>query len=147
VSFNDVTVINALAAHLEAATPPTGYTLRKVHAYPPDNLAVVPAAVIVPADDTVSYGAANRQITLNLAVTLYLNPQADLARKYQDLMTWRTWLRDSLINGVTLNGTDAVAQASVTGTSIGNDQWADQDYLTVTATVEISAVEAINASA
>lgn len=147
MSFNDVTVINALAAHLEAATPPTGYTLRKVHAYPPDNLAVVPAAVIVPADDTVSYGAANRQITLNLAVTLYLNPQADLARKYQDLMTWRTWLRDSLINGVTLNGTDAVAQASVTGTSIGNDQWADQDYLTVTATVEISAVEAINASA
>jgi len=108
---------------------------------------VVPAAVIVPADDTVSYGAANRQITLNLAVTLYLNPQADLARKYQDLMTWRTWLRDSLINGVTLNGTDAVAQASVTGTSIGNDQWADQDYLTVTATVEISAVEAIDASA
>ena len=147
MSFNDVTIINALAAHLEAATPPTGYALRKVHAYPPDNLAVVPAAVIVPADDTVSYGAANRQITLNLAVTLYLNPQADLARKYQDLMTWRTWLRDSLINGVTLNDTDAVAQASVTGTSIGNDQWADQDYLTVTATVEISAVEAINASA
>jgi len=147
VSFNDVTIINALAAHLKAATPPTGYALRQVHAYPPDNLAVVPAAVIVPADDTVSYGAANRQITLNLAVTLYLNPQADLARKYQDLMTWRTWLRDSLINGVTLNGTDAVAQASVTGTSIGNDQWADQDYLTVTATVEISAVEAINASA
>ena len=147
MSFNDVTIINALAAHLTAQTPPTGYALRKVHAYPPDNLAVVPAAVIVPADDTVSYGAANRQITLNLAVTLYLNPQADLARKYQDLMTWRTWLRDSLINGVTLNGTDAVAQASVTGTSIGNDQWADQDYLTVTATVEISAVEAINASA
>ena len=147
MSFNDVTIINALAAHLEAATPPTGYTLRKVHAYPPDNLAVVPAAVIVPADDIINYGAANRQITLNLAVTLYLNPQADLARKYQDLMTWRTWLRDSLINGVTLNGTDAVAQASVTGTSIGNDQWADQDYLTVTATVEISAVEAINASA
>lgn len=147
MSFNDVTVINALATHLRASTPPTGYALRIVHAYPPDNLAVVPAVVIVPADDSVSYGAANRQITLNLAVTVYLNPQADLARKYQDLMTWRTWLRDSLLDGVTLDGTDAVAQASVTGTSIGNDQWADQDYLTVTATVEISCVEAFSASA
>lgn len=147
MSFNDVTIINALAAHLTAATPPTGYTLRTVHAYPPDNLAVVPAAVIVPADDSVSYGAANRQVTLNLAVTVYLQPQADMARKYQDLMAWRTWLRDCLIDGVTLNGTDAVAQASVTGTSIGNDQWADQDYLTVTATVEVTAVEAISASA
>ena len=147
MSFNDVTIINALAAHLTAATPPTGYTLRKVHAYPPDNLAVVPAAVIVPADDSVSYGAANRQVTLNLAVTVYLHPQADLGRKYQDLMAWRTWLRDSLIDGVTLNGTDSVAQASVTGTSIGNDQWNEMDYLTVTATVEVSAVEAINASA
>jgi hypothetical protein len=147
VSFNDVTIINALAAHLTAAIPPTGYTLRKVHAYPPDNLAVVPAAVIVPAEDSVTYGAANRQVTLNLAVTVYLQPQADMGRKYQDLMAWRTWLRDSLIDGVTLNGTDAVAQASVTGTSIGNDQWADSDFLTVTATVEISSVEAINASA
>ena len=147
MSFNDVTIINALAAHLTAATPPTGYTLRQVHAYPPDNLAVVPAAVIVPAEDSVTYGAANRKVTLNLAVTVYLQPQADMARKYQDLMAWRTWLRDSLIDGVTLNGTDAVAQASVTGTSIGNDQWADSDFLTVTATVEISSVEAINASA
>jgi len=147
VSFNDVTIINALAAHLTAATPPTGYTLRQVHAYPPDNLAVVPAAVIVPAEDSVTYGAANRKVTLNLAVTVYLQPQADMARKYQDLMAWRTWLRDSLIDGVTLDGTDAVAQASVTGTSIGNDQWADSDFLTVTATVEISSVEAINVSA
>ena len=147
MSFNDITIINALAAHLRAATPPTGYTLRQVHAYPPDNLAVVPAAVIVPAEDSVTYGAANRKVTLNLAVTVYLQPQADMARKYQDLMAWRTWLRDSLIDGVTLNGTDAVAQASVTGTSIGNDQWAESDFLTVTATVEISSVEAINVSA
>lgn len=147
MSFNDVTIINALAAHLTAKGAPAGYTLRNVHAYPPDNLAVVPAAVIVPADDSVSYGAANRQITLNLAVTVYLQPQADMGRKYADLMAWRTWLRDSLIDGVTLDGTDAVAQASVTGTSIGNDQWGDMDFLTVTATVEVTAVEAINASA
>ena len=147
MSFNDVTIINALAAHLRAATPPTGYTLRTVHAYPPDNLAVVPAVVIVPADDSVSYGAANRQVTLNLTATVYLQPQADLARKYADLMAWRTWLRDSLIDGVTLDGADAVAQASVISTSIGTDQWAEQDYLTVTASIVIAAVEAINASA
>lgn len=147
MSFNDVTVINALAAHLTARTAPTGYTLRQVHAYPPDNLAVVPAAVIVPADDSINYGAANRQVGLNLTVTVYLQPQADLARKYEDLMAWRTWLRDCLIDGVTLDGTDAVAQASVTGTNIGTDQWADQDYLTVTANILISSVEAFNASA
>lgn len=147
MSFNDVTIINALAAHLTAQTPPTGYALRQVHAYPPDNLAVVPAVVIIPADDSINYGAANRQITLNLTATVYLQPQADLARKYADLMAWRTWLRDSLIDGVTLDGADAVAQASVISTSIGTDQWADQDYLTVTASIVIAAVEAINASA
>lgn len=147
MSFNDVTIINALAAHLTAKTPPTGYALRQVHAYPPDNLAVVPAVVIIPADDSINYGAANRQITLNLTATVYLQPQADLARKYADLMAWRTWLRDSLTDGVTLDGADAVAQASVISTSIGTDQWADQDYLTVTASIVIAAVEAINASA
>jgi hypothetical protein len=62
-------------------------------------------------------------------------------------MTWRTWLRDSLIDGVTLNGTDAVAQASVTSTSIGTDTWGDQDYLTITGTVEVSSVEGIATSA
>jgi hypothetical protein len=62
-------------------------------------------------------------------------------------MTWRTWLRDSLIDGVTLNGTDAVAQASVTSTNIGTDTWGDQDFLTISATVEVSSVEAISASA
>jgi hypothetical protein len=48
---------------------------------------------------------------------------------------------------VTLNNTDAVAQASVTSTNIGTDTWADQDFLTISATVEVSSVEAISASA
>ena len=147
MSFNDRTIIAGLAAHLTAQTPPTGYVLRTVHSFPPDNLAVVPAAVIIPGDDTIAYGASNRQITLTLNVVVYIQPQADLGRKYADLMTWRTWLRDSLIDGVTLDGTDAVAQASVTSTSIGTDTWADSDYLTITATVEIAAVEAIATSA
>jgi hypothetical protein len=147
VSFNDATVIAGLAAHLTAATPPTGYALRAVHAYPPDNLPVVPACVIVPGDDTIGYGASNRQVVLTLNATIYIQPQADLGRKYADLMVWRTWLRDSLINGVTLDGTDAVAQASVVSTSIGTDTWADSDFLTISASVEVSSVEAIATSA
>ena len=147
MSFNDATIVAGLAAHLSAKTKPTGYSLRAVHAYPPDNLPVVPAAVIIPAEDTINYGAANRQVTLTLTATIYIQPQADLARKYADLNAWRTWLRDSLIDGVTLDGTDAVAQASVTSTSLGTDTWADQDYLTISATIEVTGVEAINASA
>lgn len=147
MSFNDATIISGLAAHLLTKTAPTGYTLRAVHAYPPDNLPVVPACVIIPAGDSVAYGAANRQVTLTLTATIYIQPQADLARKYQDLMAWRTWLRDSLIDGVTLNGTDAVAQASVISTTLGTDVWADQEYLTIAAEIQVSSVEAINASA
>jgi hypothetical protein len=145
--MNDAIIIAALAKHLEDKMSPVGYALRKVHAYPPDNLAVVPAAVIVPGDDSISYGASNRQVVLTLNVTVYIQPQADLGRKYADLMVWRTWLRDSLIDGVTLDGASTVAQASVTSTAIGTDTWADQDYLTISATVEVAVVEAISASA
>lgn len=147
MSFNDATVIAGLAAHLTAKTPPTGYSLRQVYAYPPDNLAVVPAIVIVPGEDRVEYGAANRQVVLTLTAILYLQPQADLARKYADLMVWRTWLRDSLIDGVTLDWTDSVAQASVTSTTMGTDTWADQEYLTISASIDVAGVEAISASA
>ena len=145
--MNDATILAGLAAHLTAATPPTGYTLRQVHTFPPDNLAVVPACVLIPGDDSISYGASNRQVVLTINATVYIQPQADLGRKYADLMAWRTWLRDSLIDGVTLDGTSTVAQASVTSTAIGTDTWAEQDYLTISATVEVAVVEAINTSA
>jgi hypothetical protein len=144
---NDATILAGLAAHLTAATPPTGYSLRQVHTFPPDNLPVVPACVLIPGDDSISYGASNRSVVLTINATLYIQPQADLGRKYADLMAWRTWLRDSLIDGVTLDGTATVAQASVTSTAIGTDTWADQDYLTISATVEVAVVEAINTSA
>jgi len=144
---NDATILAGLAAHLTAATPPTGYTLRQVHTFPPDNLAVVPAIVLIPGDDSISYGASNRSVVLTINATVYIQPQADLGRKYADLMAWRTWLRDSLIDAVTLDGTSTVAQASVTSTAIGTDTWADQDYLTISATVEVAVVEAINTSA
>ena len=145
--MNDATILAGLAAHLTAATPPTGYSLRQVHTFPPDNLAVVPACVLIPGDDSISYGASNRQVVLTINATVYIQPQADLGRKYADLMAWRTWLRDSLIDGVTLDGTSVVAQASVVSTAIGTDTWADQDYLTISATVEVAVVEAINTSA
>ena len=145
--MNDATILAGLATHLTAATPPTGYTLRQVHTFPPDNLPVVPAIVLIPGDDTISYGASNRQVVLTINATVYIQPQADLGRKYADLMAWRTWLRDSLIDGVTLDGTSTVAQASVTSPAIGTDTWADQDYLTISATVEVAVVEAINTSA
>ncbi|CAB4189292.1 hypothetical protein UFOVP1184_14 [uncultured Caudovirales phage] len=147
MSFTDTTVIAGLAAHLSAKSAPTGYTLRQVHTYPPDNLPVVPACVLIPGDDAVNYGASNRQILLTINATIYIQPQADLGRKYADLMAWRTWLRDSLIDGVTLDGTDAVAQASVVSTTMGTDTWAEQDYLTISALIEVSSVEAISASA
>ena len=145
--MNDATILAGLATHLTNATPPTGYTLRQVHTYPPDNLPVVPACVLIPGEDTISYGAANRQVVLTINATVYIQPQADLGRKYADLMAWRSWLRDSLIDGVTLDGTSSVAQASVTSTSIGTDTWADQDFLTISATVEVAVVEAISTSA
>lgn len=147
MSFSDKTVIEAVREHLESTSAPVGYALRKVHAYPPDNIAVAPAAIIIPGDDTINYGASNRQITLTLNVTIYVLPQADLARKYEDLMTWRTWLRDAFIDGVTLDNASGVAQASVVGTSIGTDTWGDQDFLTISASVEIACVEAIATSA
>jgi hypothetical protein len=145
--MNDATILAGLATHLTAATPPTGYTLRKVHTFPPDNLPVVPACVLIPGDDSITYGAANRQVSLTINATIYILPLADLARKYTDLMAWRTWLRDVLLDGVTLDNTDAVAQASVVSTSIGTDTWADSDYLTISASIEVSVVEAISASA
>lgn len=147
MSFSDKTVIEAVREHLESTPSPVGYALRRVHAYPPDNIAVAPAVVIIPGDDTVAYGASNRQITLTLNVTIYVTPQADLARKYEDLMTWRTWLRDAFIDGVTLDNASGVSQASVTSTNIGTDTWGDADFLTITATVEVSSVEAIATSA
>jgi len=145
--MNDATIIAGLAAHISAATPPTGYALRRVHTYPPDSLAVLPACVIVPGDDSVTYGAAVRTVTLTLNATMYILPLADTARKYADLMVWRTWLRDILIDGVTLDGTSSVAQASVTSTAIGTDTYAEQDLLTISATIEVSVVEAIATSA
>lgn len=143
--MNDLTIHQALATRIAAATPPTGYTLRAVHATPPDNVAVVPAVVLVPGSDTISYGAANRTTVLTINAVLYVNEQADMQRKFADLLTWRAWLRDVVLGDTTL-GDGLVAQASCTGTDIGTDTYADTQYLTITATIECSILEVINVS-
>jgi hypothetical protein len=145
--MNDLTIHTAVATRLMAATMPAGYALRAAHATPPDNLAVVPAAVCIPGDDTISYGTGGSRTTLlTVTVVIYLQEQADMARKYADLLTWRTWLRSVFDGQVQLN-TAGVAQAIVASTTIGTDTWADVTYLTITAELQVSILEGVNVSA
>jgi hypothetical protein len=145
--MNDLTIHQAVAARLVAATPPTGYALRAAHATPPDNLAVVPAAVCIPGGDSITYGAGGARTTLlTVNVVIYTQDQADLGRKYADLLTWRTWLRGVFDGQVQLN-TAGVAQAIVTSTTIGTDTWADSTFLTITAELQVSVLEGVNVSA
>lgn len=145
--MDDLTIHQAVAARLAAATPPTGYTLRAAHATPPDNLAVVPAAVCIPGSDSITYGAGGARTTLlTVNVVIYTQDQADLGRKYADLLAWRTWLRGVFDGQVQLN-TAGVAQAIVTSTTIGTDTWADSTFLTITAELQVSILEGVNVSA
>lgn len=145
--MNDLTIHTAVATRLMAATMPTGYALRAAHATPPDNLAVVPAAVCIPGGDTITYGAGGARTTvLTVNVVIYTQDQADLGRKYADLLTWRTWLRGVFDGQVQLNTAD-VAQAIVTSTTIGTDTWADSTFLTITAELQVSVLEGVNVSA
>lgn len=145
--MDDLTIHQAVAARLAAATPPTGYTLRAAHATPPDNLAVVPAAVCIPGSDSITYGAGGARTTLlTVNVVIYTQDQADLGRKYADLLAWRTWLRGVFDGQVQLN-TAGVAQAIVTSTTIGTDTWADSTFLTITAELQVSVLEGVNVSA
>lgn len=139
--MNDLTILDAMRTRILAVTPPAGYTLRAVHATPPDNLAVVPAVVLMPASDNISYGSGNRTVVLSVSATLYLQPVADLQRKYRDLFTWRSWMRDVFNGAVTVSGN--AVQASIVSTQMGTDNWADQDYLTVTANVDVTVYEAV----
>ena len=145
--MNDLTIHTAVATRLMAATMPAGYALRAAHATPPDNLAVVPAAVCIPGGDSISYGAGGARTTLlTVNVVIYTQDQADLGRKYADLLTWRTWLRGVFDGQVQLN-TAGVAQAIVTSTTIGTDTWADSTFLTITAELQVSVLEGVNVSA
>jgi hypothetical protein len=100
----------------------------------------------MPGADTISYGAANRTTTLTINAVLYLTDQIDTARRYEQLLTWRAWMRDVVLGDTTL-GSNLVAQASVDSTDIGNDNYADQTYITITAQVSVAVLEMVNVSA
>ena len=139
--MTDLTILDAIAARLEAVTPPTGYTLRNAWATPPESLPVVPAIVLFPGDDSVTIGNGNRTTVLTVAIRLYLLPVPRMEDKYRDLYTWRAWLRTAFDGAVTISGN--AVQVAVTSTTLGTDTYADQDYLTVEATAEVTVYDTV----
>jgi hypothetical protein len=138
---NDLTILDAIALRLETVTPPTGYTLRNAYATPPESLPVVPAIVLFPGDDSISIGNGNRTTVLTVAIRLYLLPIPRMEDKYRDLYTWRSWLRTAFDGAVTISGN--AVQVAVTSTTLGTDTYADQDYLTVEATAEVTVYDTV----
>ena len=139
--MTDLTILDAIALRLEAVTPPTGYTLRKVYATPPEGLPVTPAIVLFPGGDQISVGNGNRTTVLTVNVVIYLLPIPRMDEKYRDLYTWRAWLRTVFDGAVTISGN--AAQVTVTGTTLGTDTYADQDYLTVQAAAEVTVLDTV----
>ena len=139
--MTDLTILDAIALRLEAVTPPTGYTLRKVYATPPEGLPVTPAIVLFPGDDSVAIGNGNRTTVLTVAIRLYLLPIPRMDEKYRDLYTWRAWMRTAFDGAVTSSGN--AVQVAVTSTTLGTDTYADQDYLTVEATAEVTVYDTV----
>jgi hypothetical protein len=137
----DLTILDAIADQLASVNPPAGYTLRKVYATPPENLPVVPCIVLFPGDDSITIGNGNRTTVLTVAVRLYLLPIPRMEDKYRDLYTWRAWLRTAFDGAVTISGN--AAQVAVTSTTLGTDTYADQDYLTVEATAEVTVYDTV----
>jgi len=139
---NDAVVLDALAAHYRAATPPTGETIRFVSAYPVEAIPATPAIVLFEGSDTITYGAASRNTTIQVQAILYL-PALEYARQYARISTLRAWMRDSLLDGVLLDGTSGVGQASVVSTTTDSSDYGEAPFITVTANIEITGVEAI----
>lgn len=139
--MTDLTILDAIATRLGAVTPPTGYALRSAFATPPESLPVVPAIVLFPGDDTITIGNGNRSTVLTVAIRLYLLPIPRMDEKYRDLYTWRTWLRTVFDGAVTISGN--AVQVAVTGTTLGTDTYADQEYLTVEATAEVTVYDTV----
>ena len=139
--MNDLTVLDAIALRLATVTPPTGYTLRNAYATPPESLPVTPSIVLFPGDDSVTIGNGNRTTLLTVAIRLYLLPIPRMDEKYRDLYTWRAWLRTAFDGAVTISGN--AVQVAVTSTTLGTDTYADQDYLTVEATAEVTVYDTV----
>lgn len=139
--MTDLTILDAIADRLASVNPPSGYTLRKVYATPPEGLPVTPAAVLFPGDDSVTIGNGNRTTVLTVAIRLYLLPAPRMEDKYRDLYTWRSWLRTAFDGAVTISGN--AVQVAVSATTLGTDTYADQDYLTVEATAEVTVYDTV----
>lgn len=139
--MTDLTILDAIAARLAAVTPPTGYTLRATYATPPESLPVTPAAVLFPGGDQITIGNGNRTTVLTVNCVLYILPIPRMDEKYRDLYTWRAWLRTAFDGAVTISGN--AVQVAVTGTTLGTDTYADQDYLTVQATAEVTVYDTV----
>lgn len=146
MAFDDATILEALAAHIKAATPPSGETLKAAFAYPPDGMGATPAVVLYPGSDSITYGAANRQTSLSVTATLYL-PLVEYARNYARTAKWRAFMRDVLLDGVQLNGTSGVSQASVVSTNVDSSEYGDASFIIVNANIQIIGVEVIAPSA
>lgn len=143
--MTDLTILDAIATRLEAATEPTGYTLRKAYATPPESLPITPVAVLFPGGDTITVGNGNRVTVLTVNIVIYLLPIPRMDEKYRDLYTWRSWLRSVFDGAVTISGN--AVQVAVTGTTLGTDTYADQDYLTVQAVAEVTVYDTVTYTA
>jgi hypothetical protein len=139
--MTDLTILDAIATRLAAVTPPTGYTLRQVYATPPEGVPTTPAIVLFPGGDQISVGNGNRTTVLTVTAVLYILPIPRMDEKYRDLYTWRAWLRTAFDGAVTISGN--AVQVVVTGTTLGTDTYADQDYLTVQATAEVTVYDTV----
>jgi hypothetical protein len=139
--MTDLTILDAIATRLGAVTPPTGYTLRQVYATPPEALPRVPAVVLFPGGDQITVGNGNRTTVLTVTAVLYILPIPRMDEKYRDLYTWRAWMREAFDGAVTISGN--AVQVVVTGTTLGTDTYADQDYLTVQATAEVTVYDTV----
>lgn len=139
--MNDLTILDAITDRLQSVNPPAGYQLRAAHATPPESLPVVPAAILFPGDDSITVGNGNRTTVLTVAIRLYLLPIPRMDEKYRDLYTWRSWLRTAFDGAVTISGN--AVQVAVTATTLGTDTYADQDYLTVEATAEVTVYDTV----
>jgi hypothetical protein len=108
---------------------------------PPENLPTTPSIVLFPGGDQISIGNGNRTTVLTVNIVIYLLPIPRMDEKYRDLYTWRAWLRTVFDGAVTISGN--AAQVTVTGTTLGTDTYADQDYLTVQATAEVTVFDTV----
>jgi hypothetical protein len=135
MSYTDSAVAAAIAARVATVTLPAGVApIRGATSSPPDVLQITPYAIVLPAGDSIAYGAASRILTVSYIVRLYLGSTTDYARRFPALHAYRTALRDIFLGATTLGG--LVDQASVVSTSIGTDDYGGNELVVVDVIVE-----------